>query len=136
MTEIWIYWVSTTLLCLLYVTSATLYVVKAGWVRQTLIDFGYPAYLQPLLIAVKILAVAAILSRVSVFLGDLAYAGIFFHLMLSAMAHVGVKKPFGTLPAVAGLALMVASFTTQNAARTPPSSYAETVANHMLSHQI
>lgn len=136
MTEIWIYWISTALLGFLYVTSAILYIVKPGWVRQTLIDFGYPAYLHPLLIAVKILAVVALLSRVSVFLGDLVYAGIFFHLMLSAMAHVGVKKPFGALPAVTGLVLMAASFTTQNAARTPPSSYAETVANHMLSHQI
>ncbi|MNG79493.1 MULTISPECIES: DoxX family protein [Serratia] len=129
MTEIWIYWMSTTLLALLYVTSAALYVVKAGWVRQTLIDFGYPAYLHPVLIVVKLLAVIAILSRFSVFLSDLAYAGVFYHLILSALAHLGVKKPAGAIPALAGLMLLTASFATQNSARELPSPYPQIVVN-------
>ncbi|MBQ4795086.1 DoxX family protein [Pectobacterium versatile] len=130
MTEILIYWISTALLALLYVTSATLYVVKAGWVRQTLTDFGYPVYLHPLLIVVKILAVVAILSRYSIFLSDLAYAGIFYHLLLSALAHLGVKKPASVLPALAGLMLFAASFATQNSAREIPSPYPQIVVNH------
>ncbi|VEI19057.1 Uncharacterised protein [Serratia plymuthica] len=129
MTEIWIYWMSTTLLALLYVTSAALYVVKAGWVRQTLIDFGYPAYLHPVLIVVKLLAVIAILSRFSVFLSALAYAGVFYHLILSALAHLGVKKPAGAIPALAGLMLLTASFATQNSARELPSPYPQIVVN-------
>ncbi|MFP3568048.1 DoxX family protein [Paraburkholderia sp. SIMBA_030] len=72
-------WLKTThtgsarLLLLLYLASATLYVVKGDWVRQTLADLGYPSYLVPILIAVKILAVVAILSRISVALSDLAH---------------------------------------------------------------
>ena len=46
----------------------------------------------------------AILSRFSVALSDLAYAGIFYHLLLSGLAHIGVRKPCGALPAVLGLA--------------------------------
>ncbi|CAI8734330.1 DoxX family protein [Pseudomonas chlororaphis] len=76
------YWFSTTLLSVLYVTSATLYLVKRDWVRQALVDLGYPTYLVAGLIVVKVLAVLAIVSRFSVALSDLAYAGMFYHLLL------------------------------------------------------
>ncbi|MEH2611793.1 hypothetical protein V1293_004082 [Bradyrhizobium sp. AZCC 1693] len=75
------------------------------WVRQALAEFGYPNYLVPILTAAKILGVAAILSRVSVALSDLAYAGMFYHLLLSALAHLAVRKSSGALPAAVGLAL-------------------------------
>jgi len=118
------YWISTGLLALLYLASATLYVVKKDWVRQTLAELNYPAhYLVPLMVVVKVLGPLAILSRISVPLSDLAYAGIFFHLLLSGSAHLGVRKPKGALPAVIGLALVIFSFTTQNAARDVPSPY-------------
>lgn len=125
MTSITIYWISTALLSLLYLSSALLYVTKATWVRQTLAELNYPApYLVPLMVLVKVLGPAAILSRVSVPLSDLAYAGIFFHLLLSGSAHLGVYKPKGALPALIGLAPLAASFITQNAARDLPSPYA------------
>lgn len=129
MTVFYVYWICTGLLCLLYVTSATLYVVKWKWVRQTLVGLGYPVYLQPLLITVKILAVLAILSRESVFLSDLAYAGMFYHLVLSGLAHVGKRQPTGAVPAVTGLILMIVSFSMQNVAREMPSPYALTAVN-------
>ncbi|MGO8565227.1 hypothetical protein ACC743_38180, partial [Rhizobium ruizarguesonis] len=53
----------------------------------------------------------------------LAYAGIFFHLLLSGLAHIGVLKPVGALPAAIGLALLITSFITQNDARDLPSPY-------------
>jgi len=120
------YWISTVLVSLLYLTSAITYVTKGAWVRQILSELGYPAYLVPVMIAVKLLGVAAILSRFSVALSDLAYAGIFYHLLLSGLAHLGVRKPSGALPAAVGLALLAASFLTQNAAREVPSPYALT----------
>jgi uncharacterized membrane protein YgdD (TMEM256/DUF423 family) len=119
------YWISTALLSLLYLISAYTYATKKDWVRTVLIELNYPApYLLPFMIVMKILAAAAILSRVSVVLSDLAYAGIFYHLLLSGMAHLGVHKPKGAVPAVLGLALLVASFATQNTAREVPSPYA------------
>ncbi|UAY90543.1 DoxX family protein [Pectobacterium polaris] len=128
----YIYWISTALLSLLYIASATIYLTKREWVRQTIINFGYPGYLVPILTAVKILAVATILSRISVPLSDLAYAGMFFHLLLSAIAHIGVRKPGGALPAGLGLVLLIASFATQNAARETLSPYGDIGTEHHL----
>jgi hypothetical protein len=117
MAERYFYWTSTMLLSLLYLASATMYLVKRDWVRQALADLGYPGYLVPILATVKILAVAAILSRVSVALSDLAYVGMFYHLLLSASAHFNGRKPGGALPAMAGLVLVIASFLTQTLTR-------------------
>lgn len=132
MIESYAYWISTALLSLLYLASATLYIVKRAWVRQALTDLGYPTYLVPFLIAVKLLAVAAILSRVNVVLSDLAYAGAFYHLLLSALAHIGVHKPKDAVPAAIGLVLLGASFLTQNAARDEPSPDAPAAAAYLI----
>ncbi len=135
MTPIIIYWTSTTILSLLYLSSAVLYASKAAWVRRILAELQYPAaYLVPLMIVVKLLGPLAILWRFSVPLSDLAYAGIFFHLLLSGSAHLGVRKPKGALPAVIGLTLLVASFATQNAARDVPSPYGSAAAFHDAAH--
>lgn len=126
MVETYIYWISTGLLSLLYLGSASLYATKGEWVRKVLTDLGFAAsWLVPFMILVKVLGPAAILLRVSVPLSDLAYAGIFFHLLLSGLAHLGVRKPAGAVPAVVGLILLAASFTTQNAARDVPTPYAQ-----------
>jgi hypothetical protein len=117
------YWISTALLCVLYLVSATIYVTMGATVREAFGALGYPVYLVPILIIVKVLAVAVILSRVSVALSDLAYAGMFFHLLLAFSAHVNAGDG-GFVPAVIGLCLLIVSFFTQNAARATPSPYA------------
>lgn len=124
------YWISTALLSLLYLTSATMYIVKREWVRQNLGALGYPGYLVSVLTVVKILAVAAVLWRFSVPLSDLAYAGIFYHLLLALLAHVGVRKPSEAVPALVGLVLLTVSFATQNVARGVPSPYGLIAAAH------
>ena len=128
-----LYWLSTLLLSLLYLLSATLYIVRRDWARQGLVDLGYPKHLMWFLTTVKLLAVLAITSRVSVALSDLAYAGVFYHLLLSALAYVGVRNPRGALPALIGLVLLAVSFTTQNNAREMPSPYLPVTATYSLS---
>jgi hypothetical protein len=122
------YWISTALLSLLYLASGSLYLAKGDGIRKALADLGYPAYLVPCMAVVKLLAPVAILSRFSVGLSDLAYAGVFYHLLLSGQAHLGVRKPKGAVPAAVGLALLAASFLTQNIARDIPSPYAPALA--------
>ncbi|PPC75651.1 hypothetical protein C4K68_19390 [Pokkaliibacter plantistimulans] len=123
MSRKYIYWISTGLLCLLYLASATFYVTQGDEVRQAFIGLGYPTYLVPILIEVKLLAVAAILSRVRVEVSDLAYAGMFYHLLLAISAHVNAGDGIGSIPAIVGLVLMLTSFITQNSAREKQSPY-------------
>ncbi|MFG3591260.1 DoxX family protein [Bradyrhizobium sp. RDI18] len=120
----YVYWISTGVLALLYLASATFYITQGDMVRQLLGNLGFPAYLVPILITVKLLGVAAILSRVNVALSDLAYAGMLFHLLLALSAHLNGADYSGAPPAVVGLMLLAVSFLTQNAARVKPSPYA------------
>ncbi|GLQ08712.1 hypothetical protein GCM10007913_06440 [Devosia yakushimensis] len=118
------YWASTALLTLLYLSSAAFYIAKPEAVKKAQSDLGYSATnLIPFLIVIKILAPLAIVSRFNVGLSDLAYAGVFYHLLISALAHLGTKKPIGALPAALGLFFLAASFLTQNAVRAIPSPY-------------
>lgn len=121
----YIYWISTALLSLLYVSSAFLYLSKASFVRNAQAELGFSAgFLVPFMMLIKLLAPVVILSRFNVALSDLAYAGTLYHLVLSGLAHLGVGKPKGAIPAALGLALLAASFATQNVAREMPSPYA------------
>ncbi|WP_418132127.1 DoxX family protein (plasmid) [Variovorax sp. 375MFSha3.1] len=125
MAATYIYWLSTALLALLYFASATMYIAKGDFVRNAQAELGYSAlYLVPLMVVVKVLGPLAILWRFNVALSDLAYAGIFYHLILAGMAHLGVRKPTDAVPAAVGLVLLIASFVTQNAVRQLPSPYA------------
>lgn len=117
MLETYAYWISTALLSLLYLTSATMYIFRAPAVRVSIGELGYPGYLVQVLIVLKLLAVATLLSRFNVSLSDLAYAGMFFHLLLAITAHVGAKKVAEAAPGFIGLVLLIVSFLTQNAAR-------------------
>lgn len=124
MTATYTYWISTALLSLLYLGSAFMYLTKRNFVTEALVDLGYSAgNLVPFMIVVKILGPLTILTRFNVALSDLAYAGIFYHLLLSGMAHLGARKPAGAMPAAIGFVLLLASFLTQNAARAVPSAY-------------
>lgn len=55
-------------------------------------------------------------------LRSVAYAGMFYHLLLAFSAHVNAGDG-GFVPAVLGLCVLVASFLTQNAARATQSPY-------------
>ncbi|WP_082221647.1 DoxX family protein [Herbaspirillum chlorophenolicum] len=123
MTEQIIYWGSTLALCALYLASATLYVARKDWTRKEIGALGYPTYLVSPLAVAKFLAVLVIAVRPTAGISDLAYAGIFFHLILSGLAHFGVHRPRNAIPAFIGLILLVTSFISQNAVRSLPSPY-------------
>ncbi len=114
------YWISTGLLCLIYGLGALTYIMQRTMVEEGFVQFGYPAYLVTVLIVAKIAAPLAILSRISVQLSDLAYAGMLFHLLLALSAHLNVGDG-GFVPAIVGLALLAISFLTQNQGRKVPS---------------
>ncbi len=115
-----VYWISTALLCVVYLGGAAAYIMQRPMIEEAFAGVGYPSYLITLLIFAKIAAPVAILSRVSVRLSDLAYAGMFFHLLLAISAHLNAGDG-GFAPALVALVLMIVSFLTQNLARKGPS---------------
>jgi DoxX-like family len=110
------YWISTVLLCAIYAVGAFMYLTQRPMIEEGFAFLGYPTYLITLLIVVKIAAPLTILTRVSVWLSDMAYAGMFYHLTLALSAHLNAGDG-GFVPAIAGLVLVVVSFLSQNAGR-------------------
>ena len=119
----YIYWIATGLLCLGYFGGAGFYLTQRPMVTEAYGQLGYPAYLINFLIAAKILGPVAILTRKSVALSDLAYAGMFFHLILAFSAHIGSGVP-GWQPSVVMFIALIVSFFTQNAVRQGVSPHA------------
>lgn len=114
------YWVSTVLICLAYAMAAFMYLTQRPMVEEGFAFLGYPTYLITLLIVVKIAAPLAILTRFSVWLSDLAYAGMFYHLLLAISAHLNAGDG-GFVSGLVALVLVAVSFLCQNAARKVPS---------------
>lgn len=118
----WIYWIATVLVALLYLAGGAYYLSDIAGVQRIFPTLGYPPYLVPILAVLKPLAAVTILWRFSVKLSDLAYTGMFFHLLLAISAHLNAGD-YGFGPALLGLVALVVSFLTQNAARRNPSPY-------------
>ncbi len=115
------YWIATGLLSLVYIGGGIFYLTSPEMVQGMYAALGYPAYLiLPLAIA-KLAGAAAILSRVNVRLSDLAYAGMFFHLILAISAHINAADG-GFVPALVALIALIVSFQLQNVARKDPST--------------
>lgn len=82
-----LYWVSTILMCAIFLFSAGMYFTKTDMVRGFFEVLDYPAYLvYPLAIA-KVLGVVVVLSNKSKMLKEWAYAGFFFDACLATTAH-------------------------------------------------
>lgn len=124
----WVYWIATGLLSLIYIGGGLMYLFNIAMVQGLFVNFGYPAYIVPILAVVKLAAAATILTRFSVALSDLAYAGMLFHLILAAGAHIAVSDFAGLPPSLVGVVLLVASFITQNWARHKQSPYGSPAA--------
>ena len=81
------YWISTILMCLIFMFSATMYFTKYEMVSGFFEHLGFPIWMiYPLAIA-KVLGVIAILSNQSKVLKEWAYAGFFFDAVMATAAH-------------------------------------------------
>lgn len=120
----WIYWTATTVLALIYLAGGAYYLSDIAGVQRIFPTLGYPPYLVPILAVLKPLGAITILWRRSVALSDLAYAGMFYHLLLAISAHFNAGQTVEAAPALVGLAALLVSFFTQNWARQKPSSNA------------
>lgn len=116
------YWVSTALFCAFYAFSVFLYVSDPAGSAAGYAGVGYPAYLVTMMIFVKSAGILAVLVRRPVWLAQLAYAGFFYHLLLAFSAHIAAGVP-GFEMAIILFVLVIISWLTQNAARSPDAAY-------------
>ena len=104
-----IYWFSTILLSLILLFSAGAHLLSHSNLVVTYESLGYPTYLIIPVALAKILAVIAIVSNKVRFFKRLAYAGVFFNLLLAFVAHVAANDGAGIL-SLLGLFLVVISW--------------------------
>lgn len=106
------YYVATTLLSLMMLGGASMYVFNHAEVAKVFETLGYPTYIIYPLAVAKVLGIIAIWSNFNKSLKEWAYAGFFYDLVLAVAAHVSIGDG-EYAPAIVGLALLVASYVFQ-----------------------
>lgn len=103
------YWIITGLLCLMLTVSAGFYIFQNAEVASEFVKLGFPTWvIYPLAVA-KISAVAVILLRKNRVLVEWAYAGLFFNILLAAIAHITIADG-EQWSAVVALILLMSSY--------------------------
>ncbi|MGQ1786224.1 MULTISPECIES: DoxX family protein [unclassified Saccharicrinis] len=102
-------WISTGLLTVMMLMSASMYFIKHADMVQTFEGFGYPSYIiYPLAIA-KILGLLAIWFCRRNNVKEWAYAGFFFDFVLAFFAHY-MTDDGKFIPALVALLLLATSY--------------------------
>lgn len=108
-TDLWIYRITTGIMTLLMMLSATMYFVKHDMVSETFLKLGFPTFIiYPLAIA-KLLGLLAIWTDKSKMLKEWAYAGFVFDLVLAIGAHFSIQDG-EHYPALVGLIIVLTSY--------------------------
>jgi hypothetical protein len=105
-----IYWISTGLIALLMVGSATFYIVKHDMVVENMAHLGYPAYLANILPFTKILGAGLLLFNKSKNLNEWVYSALFCNCVLAAIAHGQAGDGWINPGTIATILLLVSYF--------------------------
>lgn len=103
------YWGTTGVMCAIFLFSATMYLTKHDMVQGFFMHLGFPLWLIYPLAVLKILGVVAVLTKLSSFLKELAYAGFLYDALLATAAHIMAGDGF-PLMSVLALAVTVVSW--------------------------
>jgi len=104
-----IYWTATGLLSVILLMSAGMYVFKNEMIQQAFTSFGYPTYLIYPLVFLKLAAVIVLLTQKQNFIKYLAYAGLFFEIILAFFAHIMINDG-GQMTAIIAMVLLITSY--------------------------
>ncbi|MDF1697877.1 MAG: DoxX family protein [Saprospiraceae bacterium] len=102
-----IYWISTGLMCAIFLFSASMYFIKTEMVKGFFEALNYPTYLVYPLAVAKILGIIAVLSDKSKVLKEWAYAGFFFDAVLAAQAHIDANDGGAMMSICAALLVII-----------------------------
>lgn len=86
-----IYWISTGLMGLLLLFSASMYFTNTDAVREIFVGLGYNGRIVIPLGILKVLAVTAIISNKSKMLKEWAYFGLLIDFVLALEAHIAAQ---------------------------------------------
>ena len=112
-----IYWIATGIMCLIFGFSIFNYFFNHEMVSGFFVALGFPTWLiYPMAIA-KILGIVAVLTQISPFLKEWAYAGLFFNSVLALAAHLQVSDGQWPGAAIALTAVIVSRIFLPKAAR-------------------
>lgn len=104
-----IYWISTGLMCALFIMSAMMYIFDYPKAEGFFISLGFPTWLIYPLATLKILAVITILIKKFIFLKELAYAGFLFDAILAFFAHTIISDG-ESMTAIIALVFIITSW--------------------------
>lgn len=104
-----IYWIATSLMSVLFFAGGLMYIFNYPRAHAFFMNLGFPTWLIYPLAILKISGVVAILSRRSLFLKELAYAGFLYDAVLALAAHLIVKDG-EAMPAVVSLIVIMTSW--------------------------
>jgi hypothetical protein len=106
-----VYWATTTLTALAFLSGGAAYLSRADFAVAGLAELGYPDYFVTILGAWKLLGGIAILAPGAPRLKEWAYAGMVFDLSGAAFSHAAFGHPpaKGIVPVVL-LAIALASW--------------------------
>ncbi len=105
-----LYWVTTILICAIFLYSAQMYFFNIQMVEGLFKSFNYPTYLVIPLAIIKVLGVIMILWRKSAWLTEWAYAGFFFDAFLAVFAHYFAGHGFFNLSFYATIIVLISYF--------------------------
>lgn len=106
----YMYWISTAIMCGIFLFSASMYFTKTEMVRGFFDQLGYPSYLVIPLAILKLLGVVAVVSKKSSLLMEWAYAGFFFDAVLAVVAHYVLQGGGYSISLVAIVAIVASRF--------------------------
>jgi len=89
-----IYWIATGILCFLFISGGLMYFFNYDYAHDFFISLGFPTWIIYPLGVLKLLGPIAILSRKSLVLKEMAYAGFLFDAALAVTAHMMVGDGF------------------------------------------
>lgn len=81
------YWITTLLMCGLFLYSAQMYFFNTEMVKGFFTALSFPSWVVIPLAIAKVLAVIAIITNMNEVLREWAYAGFFFDVLLATGAH-------------------------------------------------
>ena len=89
-----IYRIATAIICFLFASGALMYIFNYDYAHQFFVSLGFPTWIIYPLAVLKLLGPIAIITRKSLFLKELAYAGFLFDAILAVAAHIMVGDGF------------------------------------------